>query len=342
MKNPTNPFVIGDDLRKQYEYFRSVRNDCAHAKNNIIGSSHVEVLWIFIQSNYNRFTVNGGKEGLMQRIKDYYDINLTAPHSDIQPIIDDIRNSMKRDEIPEFLGEIYQWQAEIIWGSGFESRAETYEFWNKIITSADENLINSLITFVKSDDEVFLNFIDAYPDKLIEILRTSNETFIRKFWNQDVEKMIGSWQYKNGWIIAERLLKNDIIPADEKERFFNLLLDTKRVPSDDCVEYFKSIGYLVLIKDKVFKQSNNFSAPYGIDYANSNWSTIKFLVCNLDLDEIMVKQLNQALKASSYGTFYEGMLRILKDNSDILNRYKKVISTVDVEIAPCISEIDNN
>lgn len=33
---PDNVFLIEDDIRKRYDYWRTVRNDCAHAKDNII------------------------------------------------------------------------------------------------------------------------------------------------------------------------------------------------------------------------------------------------------------------------------------------------------------------
>lgn len=44
-----NPFLINDDLRKQHDYWRIIRNDCAHAKSNLISSPHVESLWLYLE-----------------------------------------------------------------------------------------------------------------------------------------------------------------------------------------------------------------------------------------------------------------------------------------------------
>lgn len=38
-------FIINDNLRSQIEHWKDRRNDCAHNKDNIIISSHVETFW---------------------------------------------------------------------------------------------------------------------------------------------------------------------------------------------------------------------------------------------------------------------------------------------------------
>lgn len=82
-KRPDNPFLITDDIRNQYTYFKNIRNDCAHAKSNTISHPHVELLWLFIESNLNKFIVNGGKNGLIERIKKHYDTRITPPQIQI-------------------------------------------------------------------------------------------------------------------------------------------------------------------------------------------------------------------------------------------------------------------
>src|SRR5690606_11961493 len=58
-------YLISNDLREDMIYWRRKRNDCAHSKDNLISYPHVESFWLFIQSNLNKFIVNGGRESLL-------------------------------------------------------------------------------------------------------------------------------------------------------------------------------------------------------------------------------------------------------------------------------------
>lgn len=336
---PSNPFLIGDDIRKQYDYFRCIRNDCAHAKSNIISFSHIETLWLFIQSNYNKFVVNGGKDGLLERIKIHYNPVYTKPGSDINPIVEDIMTAMQVEEISLFLNDVYRILNESSWGNPFENNETGSDFWANVVFSANSDLRGALNDFVKSDWNIFLKFIDVYPDKLIEILSSSAEEFRREFWNVEIFKMF-SWSYSNQWNILERILINNIIPNDEVAEFIKKLAKkVSSLPPDDKIEYLNSIGYINEIKRKIFGGKTNFNAPYGIDYGNNNWSKIKFLILNVQLDYEMVSQLNQALRSSSYGTFHDGLLKILEKNTDLRNRYKEILTQHLISIPESIQNL---
>ncbi|MDU1005454.1 hypothetical protein AB2T63_13195 [Clostridium butyricum] len=335
---PSNPFLIGDDIRKQYEYFRCIRNDCAHAKSNIIGSPHVESLWLFIQSNYNKFIVNGGRDGLLERIKIHYNPVYTRPGSDITPIIEDIITSMPAVEIPMFFKDVHDWMKEIIWTSEFDKSEPTGKFWEEIVCSSNSELRDILYTFIKSDWNIFLKFIDAYPDKLIDILSESSEEFKREFWNEAIFKMF-PWGYSNEWDILENVLKNNIIPSDEIDEYIKKLASKAGIPPENKVDFFKSINYVSEIRRKIYGNKINFDAPYGIEYANSNWNRIRFLLLNTDIDYEMVSQLNKAFVASSYGTFHDGLLKLLENNHDICSKYIEVLNQNSLTVPQCIEDI---
>ncbi len=335
---PSNPFLIGDDIRKQYEYFRCIRNDCAHAKSNIIGSPHVESLWLFIQSNYNKFIVNGGRDGLLERIKIHYNPVYTRPGSDITPIIEDIITSMPVVEIPMFFKDVHDWMKEIIWTSEFDKSEPTGEFWEKIVYSSNSELRDMLYAFIKSDWDIFLKFIDVYPDKLIDILSASLEEFKREFWNEAIFKMF-TWGYFNKWDIVENVLTSNIIPSDEINEYIKKLANKAGIPPEEKVDFFKSINYISEIRRKVYGNKINFDAPYGIEYANSNWSRIRFLLLNTDIDYEMVSQLNKAFVASSYGIFHDGLLKLLENNHDICSKYIEVLNQNSLTVPQCIEDM---
>jgi len=335
---PNNPFLIGDDLRKQYVYFKCIRNDCAHAKSNIISSSHVETFWLFIQSNYSKFVVNGGRDGLLERIKIHYDPVYTKPGSDITPIVEDIITSMPVAEIPAFLRDVYALLQTDSLFCTFRKDEIPSDFWKTVVFSSCFDLKDSLYKFIKTDWNIFLEFINEYPNNLIEILSGSSQEFVRQFWNERIfEMVLGNWYYNN-WNIVEKVIKTKIIPTDELSNFIIKLAKKAIVLPEEKLEFWKSIGYFDEVKRKVFGRGINFNAPNGIDYGNHNWTTIKFLLLNVDLDYEMVSQLNSALVVSSYGTFHDGLLNLLEANLEIKNKYKEILTQHLLSIPLCIKD----
>lgn len=82
---------------------RVIRNKCAHGKSGKIEYYHIESLWNFIQENFYKFVVNGGKTGVMQQIEDYYDRTITPLGTDIQPIVNNIKFGVQDAELDDLL-----------------------------------------------------------------------------------------------------------------------------------------------------------------------------------------------------------------------------------------------
>ena len=52
-------------IRNRYEFWKNVRNSCAHAKDEHITSSTVEQFWNYMQDDLSEFYVLGGKQYLL-------------------------------------------------------------------------------------------------------------------------------------------------------------------------------------------------------------------------------------------------------------------------------------
>lgn len=333
--NPSNIFLINDDIRKQYDYFRCIRNDCAHAKSNIISYPHVESLWLFIQSNNNKFVVNGGKAGLLDRINIHYNPIYTKPGADINPIIEDIPTAMSIDEIPTFLEEVY----EVFDSFASFTDEEYFDFWNQIVHSENNDLRRGMFVFVKKEWNVFLDFIDAFPETVIEILSTTSDEFKREFWKTHLLKMRGCY-YENRWKIVKTIISNNIIPSDELSDFISALSRKyNEMPPEEYIDFYRTVGFIDEFKKSVFN-TRNFSSPNGIHYANRNWKNIKDLITNIELDNDIVLILNKVFLRTSYGKFYEGMKRLLEENINFKAKYKQILSVNNCEIPEYLSELD--
>jgi hypothetical protein len=317
-------FLISDDIRREVAYWKDRRNDCAHAKDNIINHSHVEAFWLFLESHLAKFIVNGGKAGLLDKIKKHYDKTYTPPNTDVKYLIEDIPHAMNIRDIPEFLYEVYEvFKRDIFPFYILDKDHETYQFWEYLANSPVDNVRNSFLDFIKSDWEVFNHFICLFPNKLNEI--ASDTTFIRQFWTNKIWKLF-SWWSEDGWRIARLLIENKIIPDGELDDFVKELNNNvKSVPPEELIPTLSKTKYFDYMRSSLFECCKISTPPNGIDYANSNWNRIKFYITNIGLDELIVKELNSGYLVAHYGRFYEGMNALFEKNKKFKDEYKRII-----------------
>ncbi|MCS5421574.1 MULTISPECIES: hypothetical protein [Psychrilyobacter] len=76
-RNPI--FNLSEGLKTQLYYWKDRRNDCTHFKENEISYSHIEAFWLFIKSNFEKLSVNGNVEDLLNKFKVHFDDSKTIP-----------------------------------------------------------------------------------------------------------------------------------------------------------------------------------------------------------------------------------------------------------------------
>lgn len=96
-KPPKAIFEISDDLRIQIKYWKDRRNDCAHAKKQLIKHYHVESFWAFLYSNMPKLVLGGSYDSLINRIDDHFDTNKTALESSYENLVNDIQHCIQED-----------------------------------------------------------------------------------------------------------------------------------------------------------------------------------------------------------------------------------------------------
>ncbi|WP_181347389.1 hypothetical protein [Thalassobacillus sp. CUG 92003] len=338
-QSPDNPFLINDDIRTQYSYWKTIRNDCAHAKNNIISYPHVESFWLFIESNLSKFVVNGGKSGLLEKIKKHYDSKYTPPNTDVSPLVREIPHAMTNGDISLFLKEVDDYfEEETISFEVFDGDSITYQFWNYIAYSPSQVLREGFLEFIKSDWDIFRKYIVVFEDKLNEI--SSDDSFIREFWKDEIWKLF-IWQDTDGWKMVKRLVDNQIIPTNEVDDFIKTLFKktkTKSIPEDFIIEFLKDTEYFNLLRKFLFGERKMSTPPNGIDFANRRWKLIRFYLFHMPLDALIVSELNSAFLASSYGTFNRQMTELFKQDEDFSRQYKEILEEKQLTVPSILEE----
>lgn len=339
MRDDKAVFLIDDDLRQQVLYWRNRRHDCAHAKDNKIDSSHVECFWLFLESNMNKFVVNGGKNGLLDKIKKHYDIVYTSPGEDPLYLINQIPLTMRKSEIASFFNEVDKFFQEMKNARvASKEGGEVYKFWLKVINHENIDYIqDSFIDFVKSDMDIFCRFLKNYPDILYKIIE--DRDFMRQFW---VSEFFGRNYGAHQWRIIKIILQNDVIPVSERDRFMKKLALTTINPPIELIELLTKFNYFLFKKEYLFESGKIQELYTGINFANNHWSQIKFYIENIGLDEIVVRALNSAYLAAHFGAFYDGLTKLL-ENQNIAATYKDILIANQLSLPEILSEerVDN-
>lgn len=275
------------------------------------------------------------RTSLLERIKRHYDRRFTPPNSDVEPIVNDILNSMDVDDVPFFLREVYEYFYKEFWVTNvFEEHEESHNFWQQIANSSNETLRDGFIKFVKSDWSIFNMFISAFPEKLLNI--SSDSQFMREFWTEKIWQLF-SYGYSNSWEIVRLLIVNEIIPDNEMEDFIKDFAKKATFnPPENMIEILKQTNYFIELKLILFEEKSISSPPNGIDFANRNWNRIKFYITKIGLDDLIVKELNDGYLVAHYGTFYEGISRLFRENDSFKNEYKNIATKNNLIIPDCL------
>jgi hypothetical protein len=326
-------YLINNDLREDMVYWRRKRNDCAHSKDNIISYPHVESFWLFIQSNLSKFIVNGGREGLLNKVKKHFDPKFTQPGQDYKFIIDQIPLVVKTSEISNMLKDIH----EILESQSFlyiEDKEDVYySFWNDIAFSVTKEVNDGFIEFITKDQEIFIKFITVYPEKLM--MCTSKEELIRHFWRESFFErgVLGTDEF---WNLAMILLNNKVIPDDEKNTFVRKLAlkGVKRDLSPEQIQVLKIYGLFNHIREYLFVNDKLIQLHNGYHNANFNAKLIIFYLENELLDDVVVSRLNSLLYGLKYGPFFELFCNFLKKHPNFSKDFVVSVESQGLNLAP--------
>lgn len=201
-KQPAEIFLLSDDVRKQYEFWKDRRNDCAHAKGNQISYQHVETFWLFIESNLAKFVVNGGKESLVEEIKVHFDRNLTPRHLSFMKIIESIPKVIDKPNQTEFLNTIYDYFKD----KDILMDEDVLNFWTSLLKIEGE-FSNSVVKFLLDKHPFTLELLMHEP--ILVIYFSDEPQFIRSLWKEKF------WNTYRIYPLFITMLRNRIIPEAE-------------------------------------------------------------------------------------------------------------------------------
>ncbi|WP_144508262.1 hypothetical protein [Bacillus thuringiensis] len=327
-------YLINEDLKKETEYWKIKRNECAHAKDTVIDYSHVETFWLFLQSHLAKFIINGGKEALLLKINKHFNPLYTNVDKDPTDIIRDIRLVVKPSEISGFLRDIYNNYG--ILDSGQEER--TTLFWSKLLYSSDFEINRAFLEFMNSDEEIFCAFITVFPDKFVEF--KGNDEFVRFLWKQYLfsRAYVDSERF---WKLVTSILLHNVIPNNELENFISMVVEQLYfcgIPNEEQTKVLKKNGIFFSIKKKIFE--NEWLNRGGYTKANALHPLIIYYLDNMPLDVIVVHELNKLFEGLEFNGFefcelYARLEEYIEKNEQFILDFRNIAKDNGILLAKC-------
>ncbi|WDM22893.1 hypothetical protein [Paenibacillus polymyxa] len=252
-KKEPSLFKLDDDIRNQLNYWRNRRNDCAHAKSNIIEASTVESFWYFLQSSLPKFYINGGRSALLEKIKIHFTRSKTPEHKDPIYITKEIPLSMIDKEYLTFLKELKE-ILEQGYGIGGFYEDNKMLLWRTMF-NLQENFVAQLVQFLMTENNLNLTrAILKYDPSTVQFFKDYPE-FIRSIWFAPGELT------EVRVVIA--LLRLKLIPSDQVEESIVRLIECQAIvePRDLLEEELKILtdnNFIELFKHYAFAKYEPF------------------------------------------------------------------------------------
>lgn len=200
-------FNYPENLTKDFAYWRRIRNDCAHYKNNSITLATVECFWNFLISKSHLFEPLGYIERIISEYNVLFDPSLTAPDSDDSKLFSSLISVIStKNDIEKLNNEIIcepKKRYDLIKRLGHKS--DTFRNYIKLLIN--ENKI------------IWLYFFRFFPDEIIYYYGDDN-TKIREFWYSKSTSADFSFIY-----VLISIFNSGVIKENEKDEFFSKFVE---------------------------------------------------------------------------------------------------------------------
>lgn len=225
-----NYFNITDaDTIAGYNYWKNIRNNCAHYNQQHIDNATVEQFWNYMMDTLPELNISGGKQYLCKQLCDIY------KYYDIPSYKDTLQNVLKQASIV-YGSEVYD-----LFDKLFEDIKVLYEidinkreFWKAIIEN--QNLQVYLVKKLMDDAYRFVKFYEIFPICLT-LAYGIDQTFIKDKLNE----WLRSYGSRDGFwmLLCDLLTKRPMLVNIDFITRKNQILDSKLLITQEQVEILK-------------------------------------------------------------------------------------------------------
>ena len=193
-----------DRIKNRYEYWKNIRNSCAHAKDEHITSSTVEQFWNYMQDDLPVFYVLGGKQYLLDKLCYDYKYFQTVGREELENVLKDISIIYKRD-VTECFSLFYDRIPRCL-----QLDDRNVEFWEIIINGTNKEIQEGFLDFFysRNDAELFMHWYQLFP-QLFHLMINIHREIIQETLAPRLEKQRYYLSEDVFWHLLVEILKVD-------------------------------------------------------------------------------------------------------------------------------------
>lgn len=309
-------FNINENLRLQIKYWKDRRNDCAHYKDNIIDTFHIESFWAFIESNLSKITIEGGMQSLINKIYKHFDPTVTPPDKDLTPLIREVEFSVEKPKLKSF------WETLLNNGDWNYDLSRRKQELIRISLEVNKDFVNdSLISIVKDNQYYLRDFLSKNPDKVLIFNFSSEE--VREFWKKHLsgcDNILG---------LYTTFLRNSLIPQNEIEEANKTVVSMLKDYTPSALEQQLLAGnnFLDAFKSEII-DNHSFIGFKSFHWVNDRADLIAGIIKYYPADKEILCKLIEHYNLDYRSEWLLGRFdNIFVDGSELKEHYKEIIES---------------
>lgn len=319
--------VMTDALRKDFDFWRNRRNDCAHYKEYIVNDSHVLAFYSFLTQYLMKISVEGGMKTLLNEFSDACDPTKTSPKASLQPLIDKILVMVSPDEMDTFFEDL-----DGAMGYRFNGRYES--LLASIIKGGNEELKGYVIKFARKDKRFKADLINSNPDLVGHLL---DKTEVREFW---VKYLNGC---RNRVAILARMLMVGLIDPSEKDEAIKKVLEHSYKNNQgvgDVTEeellMLRASDFFSILKDTYF--NSDYACSHAKDCGGSRFDFFYGYVSSMQVDKEFVEIMVDLFSHAGYPYIWLNIFKehFLENDALYKAKFEKVASDNGITLPKCL------
>ena len=322
--------VMTDALRKDFDFWRNRRNDCAHYKEYVINDSHVLAFYSFLTQYLMKISVEGGMNTLLNEFKDACDSTKTSPKKSLQPLIGKILSMVNPNEMNVFFDNL----SDVM---GYHYNGKYEKLLTSIIKGGNEELKGYAVKFVRSNKDVKTELINSYPDLVGHLVEKSEA---RAYWMKELRG--NGFGKHNRVAILARMIMIGLIPPEEQDEAMRKVLehsfdnnDGMGDVSDEEMLVLKSAGFFKALKEEYF--NSVFTSNNARNCGKNKYDFFYGYVANLPIDKEWIEVLCDIFSQADYPTVWRDMYKeYFLEKEEYKSKFDKVVNENGITVPDCL------
>ena len=325
---PPEPAILcmADSLRKDFDFWRNRRNDCAHYKEYFINDSHVLSFYSFLTQYLLKISVEGGMMTLLNEFKDACDPDKTSPKESLQPLIDKILTMVSPKEMDDFFASL-----DGAMGYRFNGRYE--KTLADIIRGGNEELKGYAVKYARSDRRTKKELINSYPDLVGHLVEKSEA---REFWMKFLSSV------RNRVAVLARMIMVGLVDPSEQDEAIRKVIDHSfdnnegmGDVSDEEMLVLKSAGFFDALKDEYF--NSDYTSRNAYRCGKTKYDFFYGYMLHLPVDKEWIEVLVDIFSQPEYPTVWRDMYKeYFLEKDEYKEKFDKVVKDYGIKVPDCL------